>query len=186
MNISPKHSKTKVIASVFTILAMLIAGDSNITSHSIKIIVPEVALLDIEAQTSKDISLLFDSPLEAGEPITSNSDNNLWLNVTSIVTRGESRNITVKINETIPGLDLKVTSINYQGSGYGYWGTPNSELSLNTIEQILVSGIKTGVTSNSYNNGYNLKYDAKLDNTKLSELVSIDNRDITVTYTISN
>ena len=186
MNIRVYHTTIKVITIICLISTLLYTGDSNIASHSIKIIVPEVALSDIEAKASKDISLLFISPSEAGEPISSNSDNNLWLNVTSIVTKGESRNITVKIIETIPGLDLVVSSSNYQGSGYGYWGTPTSELSLSTIEQILVNGIKTGITNNSYNNGYNLKYKAVLDNTKLNELVSIDGRDVTVTYTISN
>lgn len=186
MNIRAYHNTIKVITIICLIGTLLFAGDSNLTSHKIKIIVPEVALMDIEAQSSKNISLLFTSPIEAGDPITSNSDNSLWLNVTSIVTKGESRNITVKINETIPGLDIKVTPNSYQGTGYGYFGTPSAQLKLNTVEQILIHGITSGVTDNSYDNGYNLKYEAVLDNSSLNELVSMNMEKITVTYTISN
>jgi hypothetical protein len=186
LNIRAQHITIKVIAIICLLSTLLYTGDSNSASHTIRIIVPEVALLDIESEYNKNIPLLFTAPSESGEPITSSSNSDLWLNVTSIVSSGDSREITVKIDNTIPGLDLKVMPKDYQGNGFGYWGTPNSELSLTTFEQVLISGIRSGVTANSFNNGYNLEYEAALDNSSIKDLVSTDGKDITVTYTISN
>jgi len=171
---------------MFLISTLLYPGDGNTSSHTIKIIVPEVALLDIESESSKNIFLEMTAPTEAGDRLISNIDDSIWLNVTSIVSIGKSRDISVKIDETISGIDLKVSSTQYSGSGYGYWGTPSTELSLNTNEQILVSGITNGKTGNGYNNGFNLKYSAKIDNTNIENLVSSDGKNITVTYTLAN
>ena len=41
------------------------------------------------------------SPQEAGDPLESTLNNNIWLNVTSIVESGSARNITAKINDTV-------------------------------------------------------------------------------------
>lgn len=165
--------------------SVLISRDYGNGSHTIKIVIPEVALLDIESEISKNMILNITPPIEAGNPIQGNIDNSLWLNVTSIASSGNARNISVKIDETIHGIDLNVISNPYSGSGFGSWGTPNSELTLTTNDQTLVGGITSGVSGQGPFNGYNLKYSAKSNNSNYGEITSSSADEVTVTYTLT-
>ncbi len=66
---------------IFISGTLLISRDNNGTSHTVTIVMPKIALLDIESVTSNDITLTMASPSEAGDPIVSNIINNLWLNI---------------------------------------------------------------------------------------------------------
>ena len=77
------------------------AQDSNSDNHKVSIVIPQIALLDIEPEASKDISLSMSAPTEAGDPLAEESDNDLWLNVTSIVSSGATRDISVKIDAAL-------------------------------------------------------------------------------------
>lgn len=162
------------------------AKDNSAANHTVTIFIPKIALLDIESVTPQNITLTMASPSEAGDPILSNTDNNLWLNVTSITTSGNARDISVKIDAPINGLDLKVVSNAHSGSGFGSWGSPQPELILTTADQTLVSGIKSGYTVNGANNGFNLKYTVKSNNSKYGDITSTAGNNITVTYTLTH
>ncbi len=165
---------------------LLISKDNDGDYHTVTIIIPNIALLDIESVTSKDITLTMSSPSEAGNPILSNIDNNLWLNVTSIIGSGNTRDISVKIDAPINGLDLKVVSSEHSGSGFGSWGTPQPGLILTSSDQTLVSGIKSGYTMDGANNGFNLKYTVESNNLMYAEITSTTGDNITVTYTLTH
>jgi len=165
---------------------LLISNDNSGANHTVTIVIPKIALLDIESVTSKDITLTMASPLEAGDPLLSNINNNLWLNVTSVITSGNTRDISVKIDAPINGLDLKVVSNAHSGSGFGSWGVPQPELILTTADQTLVSGIKNGYTMDGANNGFNLKYTVKSNNSMYGEITSTTGNNITVTYTLTH
>jgi len=165
---------------------LLISKDNDGAYHTVTIVIPKVALLDIESVTSKDITLTMAPPSEAGNPILSNIDNNLWLNVTSIVASGNTRDISAKIDAPINGLDLKVVSNAHSGSGFGSWGGPQPELILTTADQTLVSGIKSGYTMDGANNGFNLKYTVKSNNLMYGGITSTTEDNITVTYTLTH
>jgi len=165
---------------------LLISNDNSGANHTVTIVIPKIALLDIESVTSKDITLTMASPLEAGDPLLSNINNNLWLNVTSVITSGNTRDISVKIDAPINGLDLKVVSNAHSGSGFGSWGVPQPELILTTADQTLVSGIKSGYTMDGANNGFNLKYTVKSNNSMYGEITSTTGNNITVTYTLTH
>ena len=153
--------------------------------HSVTIIVPKVAMLDIESTTSNNLILTMTSPTEAGDRILNISDDKIWLNVTSVVGTGETRDISVKIDEPILGVDFNVASDAYSGSGFGSLGTPQNELTLTQLDQILVSGIRSGESGDGINNGFNLKYIAKSNNSKYGEITSTTGNEITVTYTLT-
>ncbi len=176
-----------------SLLALLVVSgsigytqDSNSDNHTVSIVIPQISLLDIEPEGANDITITMVVPAEAGDPLASETDDNLWLNVTSIVASGNTRDISVKIDAPITGLNLKVVSAAYSGSGFGSWGTPQTETTLTTIDQTLVSGIKSGYTANGANNGYNLTYTAEPDaSANFCDIVSTAGSDITVTYTLT-
>jgi hypothetical protein len=136
------------------------AQDSNTDNHTITISIPEVALVDIEPAATKNITLGFTAPTEAGNPITpTTSDNTLWLNYSSVKSVADpTRNVSVKVNALIPGIDINVTAAAATGSGGGTLGTPAALLTLSAADQTIVSGIGSAYTGNGANNGHNLTY----------------------------
>ena len=181
-----KLTRRLVIAVLIVSMSIAYSQDSNTDNHTVTIVIPQIALLDIEPAASKNISITMVAPIEAGDPLASQTDNNLWLNVTSIVAALGTRNISVKIDAPITGMDLKVVSAAYSGSGFGSWGTPQTEITLTAIDQTLVSGIKSGYTVDGANNGYNLTYTAAVDpSANFGNIVSTVGSAITVTYTMT-
>lgn len=176
----------KIVSIALLVLGMTVAfADSNSDNHKVSIVIPQIALLDIEPEASKDISLELDAPTEAGDPLAEETDNNLWLNVTSIVSSGATRDISVKVDAALTGIDLKVVSAAYSGAGFGSFGTPQPEVTLSTSDQALVSGLKSGYTVDGDGNGFNLTYTATPNDSEFGDLVSTTGTDITVTYTLT-
>jgi hypothetical protein len=140
--------------------ATISAQDTNTDNHTITISVPEVALVDIEPVATKNITLGFTAPTEAGNPIVANASNNtLWLNYSSIKSVADpTRNVSVKLNAILPGIDIHVTAAAATGSGGGTLGTPAAQLTLSAADQTIISGIGSAYTGNGANNGHNLTY----------------------------
>ncbi|UHO38645.1 hypothetical protein H5J24_00060 [Chryseobacterium capnotolerans] len=154
--------KLTVAMSLFTaaISGNLRAQDSNTDSHTITISVPDVALVDIEPAATKNITLGFTAPTEAGNAIVPSAANNtLWLNYSTIKSDAKpSRSVTVKLNAVIPGIDVQVTAASATGAGGGGVGTTAGLLTLSGADQTLISGIGSAYTGNGANNGHNLTY----------------------------
>ena len=182
-----KSLKKVSIALLVVGMSVAFAQDTNSDFHKVSIVIPQIALLDIEPDDSKNIQLSLAAPTEAGDPLEDKSDNSLWLNVTSIVSSSTaSRDITVKIDAPLTGIDLKVASADYSGSGFGSFGSTEGEVILGTSDKTIVSGIKSGYTADGDGNGFNLTYTAspKADS-EFGDLVSTTGTDITVTYTLT-
>lgn len=169
------------------------AQDTNIDTHTIALIVPEVALLDLESATGTAISLGVIAPTEAGLPVTFSSANtDLWLNYSSIIgsITEPSRNITVQVTAgTIPdGIDINLVALADAGNGDGTIGTPTTSIILSTATaQNLVTGIGSAYTGDGVNNGHNLSYTGGLSSsTPYSELDFDQNAVLTVTYTLTD
>ena len=167
------------------------AQDGSSDNHTIGITVPQVALVDLESATTKNIALDFAELKEAGNGLESpNSNSDLWLNYSSILSGQEGaatkRKITVKINAPIPGLDVKVQAAASSGSGNGTLGNAVSNpITLNTSDQDLITGIGSCYTGNGISNGHNLTYSMLANYASYGQLVSKTNT-ITVTYTIAD
>ncbi|GAA5102879.1 hypothetical protein GCM10023210_44270 [Chryseobacterium ginsengisoli] len=136
------------------------AQDTNTDNHTITISVPEVALVDIEPAATKNITLGFTAPTEAGNPVVANASNTtLWLNYSSIKSVADpTRNVSVKLNAIVPGVDIRVTAAAATGAGGGTLGTPSAQLTLSAADQTIISGIGSAYTGNGANNGHNLTY----------------------------
>jgi len=181
--------KTKfflVFALVLFITGASYGQDSGTDSHTITVGIPEVALVDVEPSASKDISLDYTAPTEAGLALTEATNSDLWLNYSSIKsTTNPTRSVTVKISQTIGGADLKVSAASDNGAGDGTVGTPGAEITLTTTDQILVSGIGSCYTGDGVSSGHNLTYSLDLGGT-YADLEAASSSPVTVTYTISN
>lgn len=190
--------KNQLIPAILSVAALAVTGnvyaqDSNTDFHTIGISIPNVAIVDIEPAASKNITLGFTAPVEAGLPIVANAANNsLWLNYSSIQTASiPARNVTVSISELIPGVDLNLTTAAATGSGDGTLGTPTAApLTLTVAEQTIVSGIGSAYTGDGANNGHNLTYvlapGSSTGTSNYAGLIASTTAVTTVTYTISD
>lgn len=188
-----KKLKLTIAMSLFAVAVSgnLSAQDNNTDNHTITISIPEVALVDIEPAATKNITLGFSAPTEAGNAIVPSAANNtLWLNYSSIKSAAHpTRKVTVSLNKVIPGVDIHVTAASATGSGGGLVGNSAGLLTLNATDQTIISGIGSAYTGNGANNGHNLTYAlaagsgpggvATYDNLEATAVGSV-----TVTYTI--
>ncbi|MDC8105658.1 MULTISPECIES: hypothetical protein [Chryseobacterium] len=169
------------------------AQDTNTDNHTITISVPEVALVDIEPAATKNITLGFTAPTEAGQPIVASPANTtLWLNYSSIKSVADpSRNVTVRLNALVPGIDIQVTAAAATGAGAGTLGTPSALITLSAADQTIISGIGSAYTGNGANNGHNLTYALAAGSgpggvAAYADLQATATTVATVTYTISD
>ena len=166
------------------------AQDTNEDSHTIQVTIPEVALLDIESSGSKDFSVTFTAPTEAGNALNNPSNNTaLWLNWSSIVTDGSgdnpSRAIKVRVDATIPGLDIKVVPGTITG-GQGTRGTiVSAGVILTDTDQDLITSIGSCYTESGTSKGSNLTYSFTPIEANYGLLVS-STPTVTVTYTLTD
>lgn len=177
----------------FAISANVSAQDTNTDNHTITISVPEVALVDIEPAATKNITLGFTAPTEAGNPILASTANTtLWLNYSSIKSVADpTRNVTVKLNALVPGVDIHVTAAAATGAGGGTLGTPSALITLSAADQTIISGIGSAYTGNGANNGHNLTYAIAAGSgpggvAAYADLQATATTVATVTYTISD
>lgn len=155
-------------------------------SHIISISIPEVAILDIESESSKDIALEFVAPTEAGMGVTGSSNNSLWLNYSSIKSKeNTSRTVSVRLDETIPGADIWLDVQPHAGNGGGSIGEPSGKIVLTTSDQFIINNIGSCYTGNGMNNGHNLVYELQVSGS-YEDLEAVSQTPLTVTYTISN
>ncbi|GAB0156902.1 hypothetical protein CHRYSEOSP005_21690 [Chryseobacterium sp. Alg-005] len=189
-----KHKLSLILSlTALAFATQMNAQDSNTDNHTIGITIPEVALVDIEPAASKNITMGFTAPTEAGLPITLTGTNNtLWLNYSSIKSVTDAtRTVSVKLNAVIPGVDIKVTAAAATGSGAGTLGTPSAQLILSAADQTIISGIGSAYTGDGANNGHNLTYALAPGSgsgsiAAYADLQASTTAVATVTYTISD
>ncbi|MDZ7877122.1 MAG: hypothetical protein U5L45_05605 [Saprospiraceae bacterium] len=133
-------------------------------SVNVSISLPSVALLDVEPNGGFNFNLI--SPTEAGNPSTTTATNNTkWLNFTSAVVKGTTRKIMVQSVGSLPnGINLKLVTANYTGTGAGALGNAVSPLYLSSTQQTVVNAIGGAFTGNGVGNGYNLMYSLEIAN----------------------
>lgn len=164
------------------------AQDSNSDIHTIGITIPAVALVDIEPAASKNVTMNFTAPIEAGLPLTAAANNDdLWLNYSFIPSAsGIEATVAVKLDILIPGLDINVTVAPHAGGGDGTMGTTAGTLTLTTSDQDIITTIGACYTGDGNTNGHNLTYalDVNGGTSNYANLFAAVNS-VTVTYTIS-
>ncbi|WP_460473750.1 hypothetical protein [Emticicia fontis] len=125
---------------------------------------PAIALLDLNNNSA--ITMAFQSPTEAGSPITAPASNSTkWINLTSAVASGATRRITAQVvSGSVPnGVRLKLETGVASGIGSGTFGSVTSPVYLTTSATTIINGIGGAFTGND-NNGYNLTYTLEIQN----------------------
>lgn len=188
------HLSIVMLALIVASTTLSAQADTKTDSHTIGIGIPEVALLDIEPSASKNLTMTFVAPTEAGLPIAPPTDNtSLWLNYSSIKAAAAPDNVravSVKLTAVIPGVDIKVTAAAKAGVGFGTFGTPSAQLTLTATDQNILTGIGSAYTGNGATNGHNLTYNVNYGSgvgstANYADLTASTNT-ATVTYTISD
>ena len=180
--------KLALLTAIITIISVntfAVPADKATEDHKVTISIPKVALLDLEG--SKDITLKIDGPSEAGEAVSfANATNNdVWVNYSSIAEGNKTRKVTVEISQDVPsGVYLKVLASGYSGNGKGALGTAGSILTLKTTAQDIVTKVGSCYTGDGVDNGHNLTYSLALTADADYEKLVEGNTEITVTYTL--
>ncbi|WP_292008557.1 hypothetical protein [Chryseobacterium sp.] len=171
------------------IVCMILCTISNVVfsqtsgSRTVSMTLPVVTLLDIEPAGT--ISMNFVAPTEAGLPLTAPANNTTkWINYTSaIAPSGLTRRITAAINQTIPGVNIRLQASPASGSGGGTLGTPTSQITLSTTATNIITGIGGAYTGNGANNGHMLTISLAIST--YASLTTTTNTPIVIVYTIT-
>lgn len=170
---------------VFTLVSV-VADDETNAKHQVGVRIPEVVLLDIEdaGENGGAVNLAPDiSELEAGDAIdfSNVTDNNLWLNYTSVVAgngnngnSGKKRKVSVKIeNGNLPGGISLLLEVGDADSGNGKLGKAISgKIKLDNNEKDIIKNIGSGYTGSGKQKGHQLTYSLEMDNSAYNELIA--------------
>jgi hypothetical protein len=153
------------------------------TSTNVGVSLPSIALLDIE--NSGNIILTLTAPSEAGSPLINNSSNNSsWLNFTSALGVGASRNISVQLTSgNGSGYEIVLQPQAYSGGGAGQLGSRIRSVNLSSMPQKVIDNIGGAYTGNGLGSGYNLKYSLAITN---YGNLRKENTTFIITYTLTD
>lgn len=176
---------------MFGVAAVGFAQPQRSDSHVINFTIPNLYVLDVDnnggtSSPGTDVAITLSDPTEPGAPPAiaySNNDN--YLNYTSVVAAAGSHKISAKLDQTLPGVNIRVTATAPTG-GFGSKGTAfQTNLVLSTTDQAVISGIGSCWTGTGGTDGAAIVYSIVFDESKVADLLTA-NPVHTVTYTISD
>jgi hypothetical protein len=173
------------ILSALTILGFSAqAQDTRTDNHTITIVVPDIAILDLETGASKNFTASFASTKEAGDKVVLPAANtDLWLNYSSILpTAIGSRRVDVKASVLVPGVDISVEA-GAATTGFGTKGTSTAAVVLTTADQPIVNKIGSVYTISGPKYGHLLTYSFAALDANYANLRAASTP-VTVTYTL--
>jgi hypothetical protein len=147
-----------VLALSFGASVSALAQDSQTDQHVVTVVIPTVALLDLETSVSKNITATFVAPTEAGLAITAPADDQtLWLNYSSIQTLSKTKRVDVETASLIAGVDVNLSAA-ASGTGAGALGTAQAPFDLIIGTKKLIDGIGSAYTTSGPSKGHQLTY----------------------------
>ncbi len=187
--------KRLFITSIVILTKLFVVAQSNDNVETtLTIAIPEVAIMDIESVGSKNITLALETPTEAGSMVGVSAavDSSLWLNYSSVTGKksNASRKIYVRMaSGSIPnGLRLRVTPLNYSGSGDGNIGvssSPNGRV-INRSDRLILKNINTCYTGDGTGNGHQLVYKLEYRKNQYHKIKFDQSNTVTIIYTITD
>jgi hypothetical protein len=183
-------AKFTLASAVFALAALFsfsasAQSDSRIDNHVVTVVIPSVALLDLETSTSKNFTATFTQSNEAGDKLTAPVNNtSLWLNYSSIQTGTTTKRVEIEASTVIDGVDITVTA--GSGSGFGKLGTSSGPTKISQTKATLIDGIGSAYTVTGANNGHQLTYNFATPDSDYEHLRSTVGTNVTVTYTLTD
>lgn len=168
--------------------------DNNAAIQNVVISVPQVALIDLEANGGTNIQLSPLAPQEAGLAVDFSKQTNtgIWVNYSSIVNSRTqpARNITAQITSgAVPqGMVLSVVAGKDAGMGEGAMGIAAAQINLNNQAQNIITGVGSAYTGNGVANGHQLSYALTLENSNdaYAKLDFNQSTTLAITYTMTD
>lgn len=155
---------------------------------SVNFSLPEVALIDIEPSTNNEVNFNVNSGVYSGEsPTVEQTNVSLWINYSSSLSIGlNSRSIVAEISQGFlpQGISLYLEASDYSGTGGGKLGQSAGKVSLSGQPKPIINNIGNGFTGDGINNGHSLTF--SLEITDYTKIVSVDNSNVLVLYTITD
>jgi hypothetical protein len=159
------------------------AVDTNVSTTTLSLGIPEVSLLKISAGVI-NLSLL---QRNAGQSIeTSKSDSTTRLLVTSVI-RTTNRTLTAKITSgTVPtGTLLKLVAKQPNASFIGTASTLGAEVTLDATDRAVVTNIGTCYSGTAASDGYPLRFTYALDSNTATYSSLRANSGVTIIVTLT-
>ncbi|MEA1878530.1 MAG: hypothetical protein U9N86_16945 [Bacteroidota bacterium] len=178
----------QILFFLLTCSLQLVGQTSNSVDIPITISIPEVALVDFQG-TSRLITVNSpdDGQRSVEQIITQSTDDNTWLNYSSIVPPGVSNYISVYISDgnLPPATFINLNIGDDVSAGRGATGSPSGEIILSRYPQNIITGIGSCYTGRGINKGHQLFFSVVGEN---ADLVKPGNNNyrISVTYTIAS
>ncbi len=185
-----KKVQVLAFAAMFSFVGFQVsAQDTQTDNHQISVVVPNVALLDLESSVAKNFTATFAQPttLEAGEKVTVPVNNtDLWLNYSSIIPSTiTGRTVKVKASAVLPGVGIAVVAGAATSGGKGTLGSPTAAVTLTTADQSLITGIGSAYTETGPAKGHQLTYSFTALDADYAALRAATTA-VTVTYTLTD
>ncbi|MEA4936154.1 MAG: hypothetical protein VB102_05865 [Paludibacter sp.] len=171
------------------LFVILLTGKSQAQSYTAgEPITLQISSYSLIATNNAPVNLTLTSPM-AGAPITSVSNSDMYVKVSSIVPGGTHRELTARIaSGTVPvgtKLTLVAAPCTTANSG-GVLGTAfTTPILLNAIDKELVDMIGTCYTGTGYNDGYRLTYTWMRDTAVNYGLISSTASPVTITVVLT-
>ncbi|MCY1720287.1 hypothetical protein OU798_08025 [Prolixibacteraceae bacterium Z1-6] len=157
----------KLKATILTLLfisfvSFSVYAQNSAVSHKINVDVPEVALLGLVAESSKEITVSAVAPNEAGSAVDFSLKNkdHIWINYSSILSKStQKRKVIATVQGEIPaGVTLNVQASEYSGAGKGKLGKSAGVVTLSNQPTDVIVDIGSCFTGKGVNNGHYLTY----------------------------
>src|ERR1035437_1732170 len=160
------------------------AQENNSVKMPIVLSIPSIALVDF---AGTDTRVTFISGKGAEQIITPSTLDKTWINYSSIVDGKSTNNISVNLSSmnTPAEIRIKLDVGKDVGAGAGTTGKPIGQITLTPYPQDIITGIGSCYTGRGAQKGHQLIYSWEWLPPYDIDHSSIDNIEVSVTYTIT-
>ena len=163
-------------------LGPLFAATDNAT-HDITITINEVVKVDLDDATVVNLTTI--TPVVGGDPVLGTTDATRYLQYTSLVASGTTRNVTAAL-DALPAFAVGALHIELTAtpSGGANEGAGSGAVSLTTVAADIITGIGSCATGTALGaDGANLSYELVIDDPTLLNVTDTDTVQVTLTLT---
>jgi hypothetical protein len=180
------EKEKKMSSKRFALMALLLVlgvatmgfAQQRTDSHAINFSIPNIYVIDVDnnggsAAPGTTVAITLSDPSDPGaQPTVAYTNNDNFLNYTSVVTATSKHKIEAKLDQLLPGVNIRLTATAPSG-GYGSLGTSAAtNLQLSTTDQKVMQAIGSCWTGTNGTSGAALVYDITFDDANFDDLIT--------------
>lgn len=160
-------------------------------SHAINFTIPNIFVIDVDNNGGTDnagtlVGIALSDPADPGaRPAVAYTNNDNFLNYTSVVTSSAKHKIEAKLDQLLPGVNIRVTATGPVGASGNVGTSAATNLTLSLANQKVMQAIGSCWTGTGGTSGAALVYDITFDDANFADLLTA-NPTRTVTFTIAD